>query len=291
MRTIHVALADSHAGHRLCLANPSAVLGDDDPNGPGVRGPSLTKFQHSLYDFYAQSIDWVRGFAKDDPVVVSHAGDLTHGNKYVDELMCVDIVDQIRLATANLRPWLTTISNVEAMRLVLGTGVHTLGGGTEKLVAERLRLEFPDCDIKTTPHSVLTIGGATFDAAHHGPSAGKRKWLEGNVGNIYLRDTMLKLLHSGKTPPKVFLRAHRHIFIPPEFRAIYFLEVMHSSWLLLLPPMCGLSSHARKVAQSPSDLVVGMWVIEILDGKIARVEPLIKRYDLRRHEVIGGNRG
>lgn len=289
-RTVHVAMADSHCGHRLCLCNPDALLGADDPNDESARGPSLMKFQRSLYNFYKHNIQWVREFAGDDPIVVTHDGDLTHGNKFKDGLMESDMVDQIRMATWNLKPWFA-IPNVAAMRIIQGTGVHTMTGGTEQLVAERLRLEFPGRDISTSPHSVMTVGGATFDTAHHGPSAGSRKWLEGNVANIYLRDTMLKLLHSGKTPPQVFLRAHRHVFIPMEFRALYFLQKMYTSWLLLIPPLCGITSYARKVASSPSEITIGMWVIEVLDGKIARIQPLVEVHDLRRHEVVGGNRG
>jgi len=289
-RTIHVAMADSHAGHRLCLCNPDALLGADDPSDELARKPSMTKFQHSLWDFYEHNIQWVREFAGNDPVVVSHDGDLTHGNKYKEGLMEIDMVDQIRLAAANLRPWFT-IPNVVAMRIIQGTGVHTMDGGSESEVAERLRGEFPGRDIKVSPHSLMTIGGATFDVAHHGPTAGSRKWLEGNVSRYYLRDLMMRCLLDGDTPPQVVLRAHRHVFVPMEFLAIYRGQQMYTSWLLLIPPLCGITSYARKVASSPSKLTVGFWAIEVIDGAIARIQPLIETHDLRRHETISVKEG
>jgi len=288
-RYIHAIIADTHAGHRLGLCNPNARLGAadrEDPDDPDAHPVALGPCQKQLWPFYLSIIEATRHFANGDPVVLTHLSDLTHGAKHPHRLMSAEADDQVDIAYYNMLPWFDADINLLALRLITGTISHHYDGSSERLLTNQLRPKFPKCDIAVVPHSEMAVGGLRFDLAHHGPTAGMRLWLEGNQARYYLRDRMLKILHRGETPPHVFARAHYHEFIPQEHLAIMFLGKLHTSWFVLVPPLCGITEFGRRVAKSPDTITLGAWLFEALDGTLARMKCPRKVYELRRKETI-----
>jgi len=281
-----VALADFHAGHKLGLCNPQTILWDEGPQGqPAARHPTLGPFQEYLWSYNLELIAAVRDFAAGDETAIFYVGDLTHGSRYIEELTAISADDQTQIGYWDLQPWLQ-LPALRTVRLFQGTCVHTFGGSSEPIVTRQLRSDFPQIDIKTVAHSKLSIHGVSLDVTHHGPVPGYRQWLEGNAARYYLRDLMLKELSLGQTPPHVVIRAHRHTWIPEERLRLWRQDRTCESVLILLPAMCGLTAHARNVMQSPFILTLGCVALEILDGQVGRILPLVRMLDIRTKEVI-----
>lgn len=274
--------ADAHCGHRLGLLNPETVLqGSDGPWTPG-----LTEIQKYLWAYTEVCrADLVARIGSKQRVVLIHNGDLTQGNAFPHALVSMEPKDQIMVACAVLRPWLQ-IPNVVALRIVPGTDVHTMGAGsTEVLATEILAHEFPNKDVKVAWHMRLTLAGLLFDVAHHGPMAGSRTWLRGNVARAYLRDRMEHDFRRGYAVPRMYVRAHAHdfLYIEDELEGV---PGGCRSGLLLLPSFCGLSDHGRKATQSAPELVTGMVFADVRDGLLADVHPMVQRLDLRTAEEL-----
>ena len=286
-RRVVVALADMHSGHKLGFCHPDTILWDEDQEGnPVARSVSLGKFQEFTYEYVTQQVlPGIVAFADGAPLVLVHDGDLTHGVVFMPELCANTFDDQTQIAFWNLKPWME-LPNVVVARLVTGTDVHTFDGSSEAVVTRLLRAEYPGIDVRTVNHMLLDVGGATFDIAHHGPSPSIRMWLEGNQLRYYLRDIMLNELNAGRRPPSVVVRAHYHQWIPHEALSIYSGGELHQSIAILLPSLCGLTSHGRKVTRSMNTITLGCMAIEVIDGKIGRIQAFIRILDLRTKEEI-----
>jgi hypothetical protein len=286
-RRVLVALADMHSGHKLGFCHPDTILWDEDQEGnPVARSVSLGKFQEFTYDYVtAEVLPGIVAFADGAPIVLVHDGDLTHGIVFMPELCANTFDDQTQIAFWNLKPWME-LPNVVAARLVTGTDVHTFDGSSEAVVTRLLRAAYPDIDVRAVNHMLLSVNGAMFDIAHHGASPSIRTWLQGNQLRYYLRDIMLDALSAGKAPPSVVLRAHYHQWIPHEVLNIYSGGVLYQSIAMLLPCLCGLTSHGRKVTKSINKITIGCVAVEVIDGKIGRIAHLIKVLDLRTKEDI-----
>jgi len=285
-RWVGVGIADFHAGHKLGLCNPETILWEEGPEGePVARYPGLGPFQERLWGMNLEMIASVKDFADGDETTIFYVGDLTHGNRYIEELMAVTPDDQMQIGYWSLKPWLE-LPNVNVSRLFQGTYVHTFGGSSEAIVTRQLRGDFPKCDIKTVAHGRITVGGVTLDVTHHGPSTGSRRWLEGNNPRFYLRDLQQKEFALGNEPPQVVMRAHRHTWIPEERLRVWWQGKTYESAMILLPSMCGLSAHGRQVMQAPFILTLGCVCVEVVNGQVGRILPLVKMLDIRTKEVI-----
>lgn len=288
-RHVLVALADMHSGHKLGFCHPDTILWDEDQEGnPVARHVSIGKFQEFTYEFITKDVlPLVARFIGEAPAIIVHDGDLTHGVVFTPELCANTFDDQTQIAFWNMKPWMS-LPNVRAVHLVTGTDVHTFDGSSEAVVTRLLRAAYPEVDVHTVNHLLLNVGGATFDVAHHGPTPSSRFWLEGNELRYYVRSRMLKELQNGRRPPSVLLRAHYHQWIPHEALNIYFGEVLYQTVGILLPGLCGLTGHGRRVTKSQSDITIGCVAIEVVDGAIGRVQTFLKVLDLRTKEEFDG---
>jgi hypothetical protein len=123
------------------------------------------------------------------------------------------------------------------------------------------------------------------DASHHGPAAGSREWLKGNVARFYLRDLMLVEISMGYKPPNLVLRGHVHEYLR-EVLVHLAGDKEYESQLMLLPSYCGVSDYARKATKSEFILRNGLVVFELVDGIIYRVYLFTKVQDVRTYERI-----
>jgi len=286
LRKCVVFLADAHGGHKLGLMNPRVVLHDIDYKGnltPWTPRPTAT--QKYLDKAYSQDRESVIQLAGDDPIVVVHAGDLTQGNAFKNQLVSTRMADQISIAVANLRPW-CELPNVMAVRLLEGTGVHVFGENSAAiLVCDQLRALYPHIDIKTLSHAEFTVqpGNVRLDVAHHGPGAGSRKWLEGNILRYYLVDILLTHQADGTPPPHWVFRAHYHRWKHETVRVEGIRDTVAD--IVLLPSYCWLDEHARKVTRSVPLVTHGLCVLECTgDGQ--KLHAFKRTVDLRTKEVL-----
>ncbi|NLH79041.1 MAG: hypothetical protein GX465_18635 [Acidobacteria bacterium] len=287
MRKVIAVVSDTHGGHRLGLLNPETVLYEEDAEGNLTPyTPKLTATQTYLWDLYLDTIAEVRDYAGDDMLILIHNGDITQGVRYPEHLVSTRLADQITIGTQNLRPWFL-LADVRWARLSKGTGSHVLGeGSSEIMIAEQLSALFPDADIQAVYHGLLDVDGVEVDYAHHGPYPGSRAWLRGNVARYDLRSMMLDVLSSGKTPPRVVLRAHYHQWIPPETLGLEFMGEMFWSTLALTPSFCGMGSHGHQATRSTAQQTHGMITLEIVDGRLGEIRAFKRSMDLRTKEQI-----
>ena len=160
-RCIVLAESDSHAGSLLGLCNPKVRILSSD--GSKKVGPSIRAFQRYTWGLRTDNIGGVVEIAGEDDIIHIHAGDITQGHKYHDQLMTTRMSDQFSIADANMWP-IYEIPNVKIGRLITGTSSHVFGEGTAEIeVAERLSLRYPDKDIKPLAHSLLEINGIEID--------------------------------------------------------------------------------------------------------------------------------
>ena len=275
-------MADAHCGHRLGMLDPATVLVDSD--GPWT--PELGAVQKELFkQFEGARADLLARVGGRQRIVMVHDGDLGQGAAFPHQLVSQSPKDQVAIAVALFRPWLK-VPNVAVLRIMAGTDVHSMGATSiEVLVAQQLQAEFPRKDVAVRWHVRLKVAGALFDMAHHGPVAGSRTWLRGNVARLYLRDRMEFDFRRGLRVATLYVRAHRHHFLHIEDE----LEGVPGgckSGLLLLPSMSGLTEHGRKVTQSAPELTTGMVFVDVLDGRIVGVDEKVQYRDLRTTEEL-----
>jgi len=287
MRTVIAVVSDTHGGHKLGLLHPETVLLEEDAEGnltPYL--PELTATQRYLWDLYLTHIAEVRAFAGADRLILLHNGDVTQGVKYPEHLVSTRLADQITIGVQNLRPWFE-LAEVTWARLSKGTGSHVLGeGSSEILVAQQLAALFPKSDVQAVYHGLLTAAGVEIDYAHHGPYPGSRVWLKGNVARYDLRSMMWEMLSSGRTPPRVVLRAHYHQWIPPETVGLEFMGDMFYSTLVLTPSYCGMGAHGHQATRSAAGQTHGMVAIEVVDGRLGDIKTFKRSLDLRTKERL-----
>jgi len=287
MRTILVAFADMHAGNKYGLLNPETTLTEYDVEGNPVKDyhPQLTPIQEVYWEFFIEKIQEIKTFAKKDRIVAVCVGDLATGDKHPAKLVSAIPDDQIAIACANLLPLYTKL-NPSAVRIYKGTGAHNFGFGSAELAITRsMKVLFPKTETEVFDHSLSTINGMLVDISHHGPSAGIRTWLKGNVARLYLQSLMQDDLNAAKQPPRLVLRAHVHedVRVWVEMKGN---NHRYESTLVILPPLCYIDDYARQKAQSPSRVSYGLYVFEIIDGELARTRPMVKIVDIRSREIL-----
>ena len=283
-----VALADPHAGHVLGLLNPETILVRQlDKAGEYEEWtPELTHTQRLLwYDRYLIHLNELKDIAGRDEVIVFHVGDPTQGTKYAQGLIAdVSRSDQRIIAEWNLKP-IISLPNVKIVRLFTGTPAHVWPGSADAKIAYALKQDFPSKDIESVHHSRSRVDREIFDTSHAGPHPGSRDWLHGNVALYYLRDRIYRDRRMGKEPARVYIRAHRHVWLPVPFIDRWQgVETKHD--LTVVPSYCGMTAYARGVTQSEPELVNGMCVYEVVDGKLAEIHPLVTYTDLRLEETL-----
>ena len=286
-RCIAVLLSDTHAGHKLGLCNPSTVLINEHGDN---YSPQLSATQQYLDDLYKTHIDAVADLADGDPVLVFHNGDITQGTRYADHLIATLIVDQVKIAVANLSRWYTHKRiNLALVRVVVGTSAHSIEGTTEQLVAAQLAALYPKLSTSVMYHLQFVLKsqrGQVLDLAHHGPFPGSRKWLRGNSARFYLRDAMMAEMIDGLTPARVYARAHYHEWLRETVR-VRRNGVDATSDLVITPSYSGIDDYVRRATRSKRKIDHGLVACEFEDG-LRDVYPLYQQLDIRSREEWSG---
>jgi hypothetical protein len=298
MRKILVVTSDWHSGHRLGLMNPDTVLYEqriDRAPGKTVSELDYTlgEFQQYLwYEVWLKGIEIVKQIADGDPVGLIVNGDITHGNKYPDQLITTSLANQFLIAEGCAKPWLDQLPGLNFIRFAVGTGSHIFQeSASPVLVSELLKPKYPDVDVGVVHHGLLKANGLKVDYAHHGPSQGIREWTKGNQLRYYLKSIVAGAHKSGKKPPDVVFRSHYHYphreiiseFVSGDNGRPQTIE----NRIYLTPSMCGMNDYAQQASKSSPVIYNGFMVLEIEDGKIVddHLDEFVWMLDLRTEDV------
>jgi hypothetical protein len=252
----------------------------EDERG-GTWTPEQTASQEWLWSVFMTGIERARQIAGGSEIMAFHLGDVSHGNKFADkELVSSRMADQFEIGHRTLAAILD-VPEVAGMYLIHGTGVHEFGlGSATSIVAKRLEASYPAKLIGSVTHGAVRYGGLDLDLAHHGPPAGSRNWLQGNVLRLYVQSLMDDRITGGRRPPDILARGHYHQYAP-EVVTRRAWGVTHRTWAYILPALCVLDDYARKVARSPQSLTSGMLMLEVAGGRIIAEHELMQSIDLR----------
>jgi len=98
---------------------------------------------------------------------------------------------------------------------------------------------------------------------------------------------MLDEIMSGRTPPRVVMRAHFHTYTHER------VEITGTSnddvWvsdIFILPSYCGLGHHTVQITRSVYEASCGLVVLEFEDGKYVAAHPFWRKEDLRVKEEL-----
>jgi len=279
-------LGDDHAGNKLGLLNPETKLPEETETGEIIyKTPELTEIQKFLWQTFTEEyLPKIKILAGDDEIVLIKMGDGTQGMKYVSELVSTRMADQMLIQYKNIEP-LLQLPNISSVRLVKGTGAHSFGEGSSDLLLEDwIRQRYPNLDVKSLYHGCANINGAVVDYAHHGPSAGIRAWLRGNVLRLYVQSLMMDDILAKRLPPHIVVRAHVH-----TPRHEYVSVGDYGCWGLITPPLCFPGEFARQVTQSVRSVEIGITACEILnsDGQVTVIpHKITTKLDIRTKEIL-----
>lgn len=280
-RKILVSISDTHGGHELGLCNPDTKLQGDGKD----REVTLNESQLHLWKVMSDGINKVKDLADKDEIIVFHEGDVCQGDKYSNTKMSERMADDIEIAVNNFAPWLS-LPNVYSVRLAKGTAAHNFGfGSAEILVSARLRDRY-NKDVQVVYHGLCTLPPKfLIDYAHHGPSAGRRNWLQGNEARYYLRDLMYNELQAGHRPPDLVLRGHYHSLVTEELTMRDRGE-KYKSMLAITPSMCLLDDFSTKATRSQAIILNGILAFEIINERIYNVHEFCVALDIRTKETL-----
>ena len=281
-RVIVPLISDTHGGHSGALMNPDTVLELENQEGEIYEyKPEMTEIQKHLYNVYTSGLEKITALAQGAPMVGIHDGDNVEGNKHPSELVRPEIHAQLQIAIGNLVPF-CSLPNMRHFQMVKGTGAHEFGFSSATLeILRAMRLLFPGIEMKAVTMGLTTVNGVEIDATHHGASAGRRKWLEGNEARYYLRDRMMRDIHARGRPADIYVRGHYHTPLIEYLRVDGFWSI-----LLLMPSMKIGGEWTVMATRSLPYIKNGLAALEIEGGKIRDIHEYYEKVDLRTKEEI-----
>lgn len=296
-RRLLIITSDWHSGHRLGLMNPETVLYEQRIDGKGkmtreTMDYTLGEFQRYLWeDIWLKALDDIKQLADGCPVAMVVNGDITHGNKYPDQLVTTSLANQFLLAEGCAKPWLDKMPELNFVRFAVGTGSHIFNeSASPVIVSELLKPKYPKVDIGVVHHGLLNTCELKIDYAHHGPSQGIREWTKGNQLRYYLKSIMAGAYKNGTKPPDAVFRSHYHYphreVVTEYQRGDDGRPRTVESRIYLTPSMCGMNDYAQQASKSFSMLYNGLMVLEIENGRIIddHLDDFIWMLDLRTEE-------
>ena len=289
-RKIVFVVSDTHGGGELGLLSPETKITRQIVDGKDTVMVkclvSLNESQKILWGHYEEDVAEVQKLAGTDEVIAIHNGDLSQGNKYLDDLAYASIENQIAIACANMKPILR-LKTIKKFRLIWGTDSHIFQhASTPQLVERILGLQFPSKDVRSLPHGLFNVSNFWIDGAHHGPTVGGRNWLKGNEMRYYMRDRLRTAFQSGHQMANAILRAHYHTSHEEYMVESYAGIGRHKCVFVLGPSYTFMNEHARKVTRSNPISTVGSYALEIVNGKLLDLHWFKRSYDIRIKEKL-----
>jgi hypothetical protein len=268
-------MSDRHTFFNLGLISPNTEI----PN------QHLNSKQLDLWKIYEDGLNKTFDLAGKDEVVSFDVGDITHGDKYDEDLLEGGIAPQFIASAETYYPVLDR-PNVKTLRIAEGTSAHNFGEqSSENLVKYILKQRYPKKDIDVVSHGLISLAGISIDYSHHGPPSGSTLWTKGNVARNYLRNYMMTELSLGNRPADLVVRGHFHEYIK-EVLTLTWQGVDYESTLIVMPPLCMMGAFARQATRSSFSIAPGVVAVEVYDGQIHSTQKYCQNMDERFREDL-----
>jgi hypothetical protein len=282
-RVLLVKISDPHCGYELGLTNPETRL--TDYHGQSYQIPTLSESQNFVWDTYTTGLEQVQALAGRDPIHLFWMGDITHGNKFVEQQTSTRMSDQVMYAVAAMEP-AYRLKNVKTSRMAFGTGVHVFGqGSSEIILSEMMRDKFEKINTRALYHGLADVGGVKIDYAHHGPNPGRMNWTRADGPRGYLKSKMMDDLDADCPPADLVVRGHFHSYIKTWY-GLGRQGKWYESWLVVMPPLCLPGDYTRKATSSVYRVSPGIVAVEIINGRIHNIHPFTCTLDMRTVETL-----
>lgn len=265
-----VVISDTHIGGFEGLCPASGILLDS-----GNRFmPS--KFQSYVWECWEHFWEcWVPAQTKGaKDIVVVHNGDVVDGNHHEAVNIIGNVFTQERAAEEMLKP----IAKKYPMYIVRGTEAH---GGKSEQSTERIAKALDCQKDKDTGNYAwwqvwLDLDGRTFQFAHHIGTTSSAAY----ESSAPMRELVLGMVESAQWEqclPDVFVRSHRHRFLPISIPSIHgrIQVVVTPGWQLRTP-------HVERVDRMRLPHIGGV-IFRVEDG---RCEVIEKIYPMPKPEPI-----
>lgn len=267
--------SDGHSGHREGHCSPDTELPDSVPmyGRPGKHKVNLTATQKAIDKVSKDALLWTKNNCKGYKRIYVDLGEVMHGNKHIDNLQTSDIDEQKIIAIDAIKPFLRVC---ERAYLMQATSWHEGSNGAHsKAVAAELKGIYKSKTIQRMNKLRLNIDEFLIQFSHHGANTSKVKHLEGNAAHNAAKNMLHESLIENERCPDLVLSAHCH---KPSMGTAHVLSEgrYHSCTWAVTSPMCGPGAYSRQVA-NPHAYYIGMNIIQIVDGKLLRIEPIYSR--------------
>lgn len=197
-----LVVSDLHCGSTVGLCPPMCPLIDDG-------GWVLNPIQDDIWDkwcaFKAYSLDYLKGIRWGLVVNGDAIEGVHHGCK---QIVHADPGVHARIAVEVLKP---LAAKASAVYITKGTGAH-VGHMSENGIGEALQaVVHPDTGQRAAHHWLIRVNGCLCSFKHHIGTSG-RKALYATQLSIQLAEERNAAVDTGRDPPKVIVRSHRHTF-------------------------------------------------------------------------------
>jgi len=192
-------VGDEHVGSVVGLIPSQGVmLKSGNRVSPNTLQTEIARHWDSFWDLRLKS---------PMPRVLFRVGDIVEGRHHDSPLSWGTPLDQLECAEGLYAPMMSAFQHWFSVN---GTPVHV---GEEGCADEALAVRLGFSEIggrRSVAQARVSIAGTLFDVAHEGPRAGKLVWAIGNSLRNFARNIVMLDILSGRTPPRVIVRAHGH---------------------------------------------------------------------------------
>ena len=264
---------DLHCGSELAVCNPDTTIYKwDENNKRSLQSVDANPAQRYLWGVYTWCAAELFKFAKTAPIHLIINGDYTDGgiwNSMPMDKVTISESGQVRIAFDVINH-IAKHKQVKSMRFTSSTAGHAFNSNSaDYALADKFAEKYPEKDIRILEHGLAQVGGVYIDYAHHGPSAGLRQWLKGNLMYLYVKDIIAQSKDDGERIPQVVLRGHSHGRVQVCVSA-WFGDDVSETWGFTVPSFQLITPFGRKVMKSERKITNGMLAIEVIDGEIGR---------------------
>lgn len=215
------AISDMHCGGTTGLWPPGMVITDDTP---APQNGLQRLIWDGWCDFWQAKLPTVVG---DREYALLINGDAIDGYHHrTKQVMSVEVGDHVRAAMKCLELGFAMFRQPKRVFVTVGTECHT--GEVESSLGERLGAEKPEGSaFAASGRWLINLRGVTTEAMHHMSCTSIPRLESGALGRE-MGDAIQSYAMQGLEAPRVFLRAHRHVY--GEFRSMGRLLVVTPAW-------------------------------------------------------------
>lgn len=197
-----LVISDIHCGSTVGLCPPMCPLLDDG-------GWILNPIQDDIWDRWCAFKTWALTHLAGVRWGFVVNGDSIEGNHHGSrQIVHADPGVHARIAVEVLRP---LAAKAHAVYITKGTEAH-VGHSAENGIGEALNaVKHPDTGQRAAHHWLIRVNGCLCSFKHHIGTSG-RKALYATQFSMQLAEERMVAVDSGKSPPSVVVRSHRHTY-------------------------------------------------------------------------------